>query len=206
MLNRGLYDLGELSRLCQVHPEVVRRWTRTHGHLPAIVTPSLNPYFSFLDLITVHVAAELRLRHVSDDDIRRGVQLMSAELSTDRPLAHRRLATVGRSFFADLGEWVDAGKGGQGAFLSVIKPVLKPIEYDPDEMAKLWRPRPRVWLNPLVQTGAPCVDGHRLPTKTLADMVDAGDDPEEVADNFEVSLKDVEAAVRFEHELLTPAA
>jgi len=206
LLNRGLYDLTELSRLCQLHPEVVRRWTLSHGHLPAIVTPSLNPYFSFLDLITVHVAAELHARNVLDDDIRRGVALMSAELNTDRPLAHRRLATVGRSFFANLGEWVDAGKSGQGAFLSIIKPVLKPIEYDPGDMAKLWRPRPRVWLNPLVQTGTPCVDGHRLPTRTLADMVDAGDDPEDVADEFEISLDDVEAAVRFEHELLVPAA
>ena len=181
LLNRGLYDLTELSRLCQLHPEVVRRWTLSHGHLPAIVTPSLNPYFSFLDLITVHVAEELHARNVLDDDIRRGVALMSAELA-DRPPAHRRLATVGRSFFANLGEWIDAGKGGQGAFLSIIKPVLKPIEYDPGDMAKLWRPVV-VWLNPLVQTGTPCVDGHRLPTRTLADMadmVDAGDDPDVV--------------------------
>jgi uncharacterized protein (DUF433 family) len=206
LLSRGLYDLAELARLSQLHPDVVRRWSRPHGHLPAIVTPSLDPYFSFVDLITVHVAAELRLRNVSDDDIRRGVQLLSSDLGTDRPLAHRRLATVGRSFFADLGEWVDAGKGGQGAFLDFIKPVLKPIEYDPEEIARLWRPRPRVWLNPLVQTGAPCIDGKRLPTRTLADMVDAGDDPNDVAEDFEVSVHDVEAAVRFEHEFLTPAA
>lgn len=140
MMSRGIYDLRELARLSQLHPDVVRRWARPHRHLPAIVTPSLDPYFSFLDLITVHIAAELHGRNVSDDDLRRGVAVLSDELGMDRPLAHRRLATVGRSFFANLGDWVDAGKGGQGAFFEFIKPVLKPIEYDPDEIAQLWRP------------------------------------------------------------------
>lgn len=37
-------------------------------------------------------------------------------------------------------------------------------------------------------------------------MVDSGDDPNEVAVDFDISVDDVDAAVRFEHEFLAPAA
>jgi hypothetical protein len=93
------------------------RWTS--GGDP-IVTPAFGTYFDFEDPVSLLVVAELWRRGVPTDEIRRGVGALARELGVDRPLAHidapKRLATAGSAFFADIGEWADAGKHLQPAF------------------------------------------------------------------------------------------
>jgi uncharacterized protein (DUF433 family) len=199
LLGLGIYGSREVARLIRVHPEVLARWTTSRPGKPALIEPSQGDLFTFRDLISLLIIAELYNRSVTTDDIRAGIKFLARELGTDRPLAHRRLATVGRQFFADVGEWYDAGKGGQGAFLSVIEPILRPIEYDAQEMAALWRPHQRVWVNPKVQAGSPCVDRTRVPTSILAAMADEG--IEDLAADYDLTVEDVEAAIDFERQL-----
>jgi uncharacterized protein (DUF433 family) len=69
-------------------------------------------------------------------------------------------------------------------------------------MASLWRPHDRVWINPKVQAGTPCVDATRIPTAALADMASAEDDLEDLADDYEIDIADIRAAIGYEKELL----
>jgi uncharacterized protein (DUF433 family) len=170
------------------------------------VTPSLGQFFSFHDLISLLVARELHERGVSTDEIREGTLYLARQLDTDRPLAHKGLATVGRSFFAKLGDWYDAGKGGQGAFDLVIKPMLRPIDYDEAQMASHWRPYKRIGLTPRIQAGAPCIDGTRILTAGIRDMVSTGDDPADIAEAYEIPIADVRAAIGYEESLILSAA
>jgi uncharacterized protein (DUF433 family) len=203
LLNRGIYDSREVARLLRKHAELVARWTLDHPDRPALVPPSLDSqFFSFHDLISLLVVGELHERGVTTDDIRRGIQFLSEQLGTDRPLAHKKLATVGRSFFANVGDWYDAGKGGQGAFDLVIKPLLRPIEYDQSAMASLWRPHDRVALTPRIQAGTPCIDHTRIPTSAIRDMNLGGDSPEDIADEYELDVEDVLAAIDYEKSLI----
>jgi uncharacterized protein (DUF433 family) len=98
-------------------------------------------------------------------------------------------------------DWYDAGKGGQGAFEVVITPILKPLEYDVDDMASLWRPRDWVWINPRVQAGSPRVDKTLVLTSVLAGMAKGEEDLQDLADDFDLDLAAVEAAVEYEREL-----
>jgi len=41
---------------------------------------------------------------------------------------------VSNAFFANVGEWADAGKGFQLAFQPMIEQVLRPLEYGADGM------------------------------------------------------------------------
>ena len=138
LVGRGIYDGVEMARLIRVHPETLARWTS--GADPVLT--SGGRFFDFQDLVSLLVVAELWRRDVPVAEIVRGTRALSDTLGVDRPLAHveaARLATVGRAFFADVGEWVDAGKGLQGAFQPMIEPVLRPLEYDASGMARLWR-------------------------------------------------------------------
>ena len=55
-----------------------------------------------------------------------------------------------------------------------------------------------VVLEPQVQFGAPCVKGTRIPTRTIFGMIEAGDSPEWVAEAYEISTSEVQAAYDWE--------
>ncbi|MGH9269952.1 MAG: DUF433 domain-containing protein [Ilumatobacteraceae bacterium] len=202
LMGRGIYDPTEAARLVRVHPDTLARWTT--GRRPLVV-PAFERFFDFEDLVSRLVIAELSRRHVETSEIRRGIEVLAEELGVDRPLAHvdapKRLATVGRSFFADIGEWADAGKGFQLAFQPMIEPVLRPLEYDTSGFAHLWRPLPLVTAAPAVQAGTPCIEATRVPTRTVDGLVRVGEDIEEIAFDLDLEIEQIEAALRFEAAL-----
>ncbi len=166
-----------------------------------LLAGELDGLFSFWDLLSLRVIAELSKRGVPRGQIARGAKYLADELETTRPFAHQRLATVGRGFFADVDSWVDVGLGGQQAFQVVVEPLLKPISFDESGMATIWRPHACVWINPEVQAGTPCVDGTRIPTGTLAELHDAGLGFEDLSDDYQLSIEQVSAAIDFEDSL-----
>lgn len=202
LLGRGIYDPTEAARLARVHPDTIARWTT--GKRP-LVRPSFEKFFDFEDLISLLVIAQLWRRSVPTDEIWRGIDMLRRELGVDRPLAHEdapeRLATVGRSFFANFGEWANVGQGGQLAFLPMIEMVLRPLEYDSAGMANLWRPVELVTAAPAVQAGTPCIEATRIPTKTIYGLIRVGEDAEDIAFDFDLEIDQIEAALRFEAAL-----
>lgn len=206
LLGRGIYAGADVARLVRMHPEALARWTAGPG---AVVPPSLGRAFDFGDLVSLLVISRLRRRGVRADEIKRGVGALADALGVVRPLAHidasRRLGTVGRSFFADVGGWADAGRGMQMAFASVIARVLQPLEYDTSGMARVWRPVDGVALSPDVQAGAPVVDGTRVPTSVIDGLVRVRGVPvESVAFDHHLPVEAVEVAVAFESALRAP--
>ncbi len=212
-LNRGMYDIVEAARLVGVSPGTIVRWSDRTSSRPALVIPSLGGLYSFHDLISLNVVAQLARRRVPLVDIAVGIRTLADDLQTATPLAHRelesRIATVGRRFFArppTEAEWIDAGQGGQRAFQTIVEPALRQLEYGPDHLASIWRPHERVWLNPRVQAGASCIDRTRIPTATMLQIVESGDDVHDVAGDYDIDLEDVIAALQFERSLERAAA
>lgn len=210
-LNRGMYDVVEAARLIRATPATVQRWGQTKRTRGALVEPSLDGLYSFHDLISLVVVAQLaRERHLPLPVIANGIRTLEQDLQTPRPLAHvevrDNLATVGRAFFARRGgEWRDIGKGGQGAFQDMLVTDLRRVEYGDDKLAAIWRPRDGVWLNPRVQAGAACLDNTRIPTATVVQIINSGDTVYDVAGDYDLDLDEVIAAVEFEKELVMAA-
>lgn len=200
-LGRGIYDVAEVARLIRRTRGRVEGWTRAGAHKAPLLSGELDGLFSFWDLLSLRVIGELTERGVPRSEIARGAEYLAAELETHRPFAHEGLATVGRGFFAHLGSWVDVGMGGQQAFQVVVEPLLEPITFNDSGMATIWRPHASVWVNPEVQAGAPCVDGTRIPTGTLADLQRAGLGIEELSDDYQLSVEQVQAAIAYEASL-----
>lgn len=207
-LNRGMYDVVEAARLVGVSPDKLVRWSTPTTQRSALVHPSLDGLFSFHDLISLLVVAQLAKRGVTPKTIANGITALGEMLGTDRPLAREELrdnlATVGRQFFARASseaEWVDVGKGKQGAFQAIIEPALRQIEYGDDHLAAIWRPANGVWLNPRVQAGASCVENTRIPTETISHLVEKGDSPADVAGDYDLDIDDVMAALAYERDL-----
>lgn len=204
-----MYDVVEAAHLLDVHPDRVVRWSTATSSRPALVAPSLAPLFSFRDLISLLVVSKLRARGIGAPVIAGGIRTLADRLQTERPLARQELrdnlATAGRDFFARLSsaeEWEDVGRGGQRAFQEVVEPALRHVEYGDDRFAAVWRPSRGIWLNPRVQAGAACIERTRVPTATILRIAEAGDDPEDIAEDYELDVADVLAALRFERHQL----
>jgi uncharacterized protein (DUF433 family) len=202
LLGRGIYDPTEAAHLLRVHPDTLARWTT--GNDP-LVHPAFEQFFDFEDLVSLLVIAQLWRRDVPTKEIQVGISALADELQVSRPLAHidapKRLATVGKAFFANVGEWADAGKWLQLAFQPMIEPVLRPLEYDMHGMARLWRPLNLVTATPQVQAGTPCIEKTRVPTSTIAGLAHVGEDREDVAFDLDLEIEQIEAALRFEAAL-----
>lgn len=202
-LGRGIYDIGEVARLLRRGRARVEGWTRPREDKPPLLTGELAGLFSFWDLLSLRVIAELTRRRVPRHHIARGARHLAERLGTDRPFAHKALATVGVGFFADVaGDWEDAGLRGQLAFQGMIEPLIKPITFNDSDMASIWRPHAGIWINPSVQAGTPCVDGTRVPTQLIASILglDAPDESDltEVCDDYRLTAKQVQAALHYE--------
>jgi uncharacterized protein (DUF433 family) len=205
-LNRGMYDLVDVARLLARSPATVARWVEPKRNRPALLVPQLGEQlFSFHDLISLQVVSRLSARKVPLTDISTMIRGLEKQLNTDRPLAHERmpeLATVGRRVFVEEDdEWIDAGQGGQRAFQELIVRDLRRLEYGADGMASVWHPHDRVTLNPRVQAGSPCIEHTRVGTAHLLALADAGEDVHDLAEDYEVDLDDVLAALDFERRL-----
>ena len=205
-LGRGIYDVNEVARLLHSGRARIEGWTRPRERRPPLLAGELAGLFSFWDLLSLRVIAELARRGVPREHIARGAEHLAQSLDTHRPFAHKALATVGVGFFADVaGEWEDAGMRGQMAFQGVIEPLLEPITFNKSDMASIWRPHDGVWINPAVQAGAPCVDGTRVPTHLLASLLGL-DEPDaadlaEVCDDYRLTDEQVRTALHYEFVL-----
>lgn len=210
MLDRGVYDLDEISRLLAMPSAKVVAWANESADgLGPIVPPTFDRAFSFADLVSFRVALTISDHGVSDSDLRRGVALLREQFATNQPLADEhvidRLAVSGKAFLAHLAtdgppDYVDLGKGRHGVIQDVIKLYLKRIRFSRDGSASAWQPTDSVLLDPRIQAGAPCVAGTRIPTKTISELL-LEESVEEVAAEFGISAKQVRGAADFQASL-----
>lgn len=205
MLGHGLYDATETARLLGHDPDWVVRWSTPSRSRAPVVEPSFGRMFSFEDLVALRVAMLVKDRGVSDPHLRRGVETLRKSTGIERPLAVRgvinSLAVSGRAFLSDWsGKFEDVGQGGQGVFDEIVRIQIARIEFDPKGEPDRWVPWNGVVIDPAIQAGAPCIAGTRVLTATIAGLA-AGNDPEELALDFNVSPEAIRAAVEFERSL-----
>ncbi len=206
LLNQGIYDAHEVARLLAVDTEQVVRWATADARGdPPIASPTMERAFAFRELVSLTLAQEIRRGGVDDVEIRRGLRVLREEYGVDHPLASRdvvdTLATSGSSLIArQHGHWFDIGKGRQGTFKRVVELYLNPLVYDEDGWATAFEPAEFIVLDPRIQAGAPCIAGTRIPTATLHALLQT-ESVDEVADEYDLTPEQVEAANAFEQQL-----
>lgn len=169
---------------------------------------------SFLDLIELFVVKGMNDEMgLSIQSIRRAAAyLMEHHSGLEHPLASRRLETDGKDLFLRLGhersakaDLINVSRRGQAVFGQVVKIYLRKIDFNrKTTLAERWWPLGRsvpVVLDPKIAFGAPHVVVGGIPTRALYGPISAGDDERVVANWFDVSLKEVRAAVQFERGL-----
>lgn len=214
LIGRGIYDSDEIARLTGLRVRDISRWAGSPSHGGGLLYPTDRRLFTFWDLVTARVIGSLLASKVPLANIRDAREHLRSRVDSDWPLAHygglSRLANVGRNVYYDDGpdgrpDWLDATLGGQVPLDVVVKPLLHRLEFDADGLAQAWSPLDGILLRPSVQAGTPCVEGTRVSTRLLADLWERGARPTDLADDYELPLRLVRQALKYEADLVRAA-
>lgn len=212
----GIYDVPEAARYIKgalnadvvypVQSSKMIRWIRRGIASPDLVnTPGRELLIEFEDLISLRVVLALRAAGVKWRDVDRAEDWLRENTQARRPFATEALWTGQGHVFAELRQQLlSASSFGQLA-LDIMSDYLIPVHGltfdDETHVASSWEPTSGVVLEPDVQFGSPCLKGTRIPTRTIAGMVDAGDAEEWVAQAYGISSVEVRAACEWESRL-----
>ncbi len=227
LIGIGLYNVSEAARLTHISTARLRRWLRGYDYgknddrrySAPVVRRDIEEIdghiaFSFLDLIEVRFIDAFLRQGVKWREIRAAASAASEMLENSHPFSSRRFISDGKSIFAEI---VNSATDPALIHLSkqqfVIKEVLAPsllkgLEFEEDVLVR-WRPRggrDPVILDPQRAFGQPIIEKSGVPTYVLACAFDAeggeeGNAANTVARYFDVSKREVTAAVEFERQL-----
>jgi uncharacterized protein (DUF433 family) len=139
--------------------------------------------------------------------VRRAEAHLSQSLQIERPFATRAIYTDGVDILYRANPAIEqqitaANREGQEVFEPVLKQWLRAVEYR-DELAAWWEVAEGVRVDPTVQYGDPCVSGRGLRTSQVGAMVRAGESVASVARWYDLSVGQVQQALRFERALVS---
>jgi uncharacterized protein (DUF433 family) len=156
----------------------------------------------------VAVVSSFRKAGVRLNKIEAAREYLSKQLEAEFPFAVYRFKTDGKDLWMDYAQFeADAGdktllaasSGGQLAWSDIIG-RLQEFDYENDHgLAIRWHVAGRdenVIIDPRLQFGAPSVEG--VATWAFKGRWEAGEELDDIADDFGVSNTDVRAALRFE--------
>jgi uncharacterized protein (DUF433 family) len=217
-IGKGIYGFREAAAFTGLKLSRVREWFRQDENRKR---PFLagdyervgdNRAISFLDLIDVFVAGQLRDHGVTLQTLRKVYTRMSVDLGTPHPFSRAELLSNGKSVFTRNID--DAGKEElievltrQRVFPEILKPFLQKVDYDQvTSLAVRWRIADGVIIDPEISFGRPCLQIKPIATAVLYAAYRANrDDRDAVARFFKISPTAVDAAVKFELNLATAA-
>lgn len=204
------YRIGEAARYAHLSAQTVAKWHgKPGGNQKATLSSKAHgASLSYLQLIEVAVVASFRKAGVTLRKIAVAREYLAKQLEAEFPFAEYRFKTDGKDLWMDYAQFeanagdktlLAASKGGQLAWGDIIG-RLQEFDYENDGgLAIRWHVAGRdegVIIDPRLQFGAPSVEG--VATWAFKDRWHAGEELDDIADDFGVSNLDVIAALRFE--------
>lgn len=177
----------------------LRRWMES-GLTPATRdVAGESEILTFHDLVSLEVVRRFRVEHVSLQKVRK-VEAALRDRHPDllRPFAHRVFFTDGASIWVDVNGMTEEVIGKHPkhvVFRDAISTFAQEIRYQHD-VAVAWDVSEWIEIDPAVQFGAPVVRGTRITVDAVIGNLEVGS-PEDVADWYGLSVRQVEGVVRY---------
>lgn len=203
------YRYSEAAQMAETSPQTVARWFRGYqapGHRMKPVFASTRPQLlSYMQLVEVAFVAAFRRLGVKLDDLRRAHEYLREALGVEYPFAQWKLKADGANILAEVLPasqlfLVVANRHGQLIWTEAIRARFEQFDYE-EGLALRWHPRGRdsvVLIDPRIAFGVPIIAGTGVPTHIVKERYVAGEDLQEIEEDFGVSRRQVEQALTFE--------
>lgn len=217
----GTYTAPEAARLLSTPVRNLNRWLRGYTYIGAGVRRRMPPLWTsqhaevedhlelgFRDLIELRFVKAFVDAGVGLLAIRNCIEYARDCVEDERPFSTRRFRTDGRTIFLEsIERYGDAKildlKKRQYVFKQVIERTFKDLDIEDGAVAR-WRPfhgKQSIVIDPARSFGQPIAAKFGVPTVALAEAFHAEGSEEDVARFFDVTVKVVRDAVRFEDGL-----
>jgi uncharacterized protein (DUF433 family) len=217
--NAPAYTVAEAARYLKLPIATLRSWVagrpypRGEGvaRFQPLIHPAKSPppLMSFWNLVEAHVLRSLRTEQgVSLDDVRTAIRYAEKDLSIERLLLSKQLSTdAGRLFLDRYGELINLSAAGQLAMRKVFDNHLRRIEWGdlpfpirlyPFVSSSSDTADKPIAIDPAIAFGRPIVARRAISTQAIADRIDAGETPTELAKDYELEVAEIEQAVLYE--------
>ncbi|MGB3683211.1 MAG: DUF433 domain-containing protein [Rubrobacteraceae bacterium] len=219
LFTRPLYSYAEADRLAGVPRSTSNRWVKGYNYWNEFGERITRPPMaagpggkteggvSFFDLISIKAIDGLRKRGFGARKIRDVVRYCQDELGVDYPFVTLRFKTGRREVYMHAGDGrlleILGGQQGAQAWDQILDPFLRDLDYHND-FAHRWWPLGKdelVMVDPEYGFGLPVIVGSGLRTELVSERRDAGDTPQVIAYDFNLSREQVESALRLEDQL-----
>jgi uncharacterized protein (DUF433 family) len=202
-LHLPAYQIGEAARYTHVSAQTVTTWHKTEQRL--LSEKEKWTGLSYLQLIELAVVAAFRKSRFPFAEIRAAREYVKSHFNSAYPFAEFKFKRYGKSLFTEDNSdakfrLFKANAEGQLAWDELIGPVLAEFDYEEhDGIAVRWHvagTTSPIIIDPRISFGAPSVRG--TPTWIIKGRFDAGESNSAIADDFELEVSDVRAALMFE--------
>jgi uncharacterized protein (DUF433 family) len=213
LLDRAIYSYADVDRLVGLHSGTGRRWLEGYERAGRIYHPVLRPEPTGSDAVTwgemveARLLAEFRNREVPVQRMRPAIVQLRKEFGP-YPLAHAHplLDVEGRELVRLVQDQVGLERAlqlvvvrnGQLVLADVAERFRSAVEYD-EGVAGRFKPdlrTPDVVMDPRRAFGQPAVRNVR--TDSLAEDYRAGTSREDLADLYDLTPEQLDAAIRFD--------
>lgn len=213
LLDRAIYSYPDVDRLVGLHSGTAKCWLEGYVRDRKFYEPVLRQEPTGSDSVTwgemveARLLAEFRSREVPVQRLRPAIVQLREEFGR-YPLAHARplLDVSGRELVRAVQERVGVDpslqlvvvRSGQLVLADAAERFHSAVEYDDDEVARL-KPEartPGVVMDPRRAFGQPAI--RSVKTEALAEDYRAGTGRDDLADLYDLTIEQVDEALRFE--------
>ena len=217
--NQPAYTVAEAARYLKVAPATLRSWVvgRSYptgngtGQSRPLIRAAKNPppTLSFWNLIEAHVLRSLRTDHgVPMDALRRAISYAEKQLKIERLLLSPELRTdAGKLLLERYGNLIELSASGQIAMRSMLNAHLARVEWDewqfPVRLYPFTSAAAPIEKRPIaiaanVAFGRPVLVHGGITTAAIAERLDAGESLDDLAEDYDLSVAEIEDAVLYE--------
>ena len=218
LVQSGIFSVSEAAELVGTTERRVRGWISGYADGEAPILHNDLGWidgrlaFSFTNLMEIRFLAFFVDVGIRIQDIRSIMGEAKQYLNHPHPLATNAVfKTDGKKIFAKI-----CTRNGASNIYElksrnyemepvVLESLMEDVEYDTAGDAQLWRPRPKIAPNvivhPRIAFGRPVLRHSRIPAATLSAAASAEGSAQAAADWYDVPVRQVREAVRFERAL-----
>ena len=203
--------MGEAARLLGLHVRTLRNWLEGYSARGKSYRPVLREISTGSELLTWgefveagYLSEYRRVQRIPLPKIREYIETWRQRLGVPYPLAHQRPYSGPRPDLMDSAE-TKGGEAimyrfsdGQLTMTPWAREFFHKIDFEQEIAQRLWPDGKNqlVVIDPRRAFGTPTVGGVR--TEVLYELLVAGDPVDEIASDYDLERRDIEAAIRFE--------
>lgn len=209
------YSVARAAHYLHISPSTLRSWVRGRtypkggGVEPWPPVIRAERLLSFNNLTEAYVLRALRVDHgVKMARVREALDYAERMFNIPRLLLSEELQTApGNVFLERFGQLVNLSLSGQFAAKQLLDAVLKRVKRNAEgrpqrmfpvasyDLNTLKLAPPRVLIDPAVSFGRPILASKGIRTSVIVGRIDAGEDPDMIAEDYGLEPGDIDAAI-----------